>query len=163
MPMTRTRATTQPRIRRSRGDRLNLPSKPGRRAMARSRSGRSRCRTPCAWFRFALVPIRTTTLVAAAGARMGWMTRRLFIFDDPDRFVAGTVGEPGDRAFFLQARKGGALVSVGIEKTQVAALAARMEDLLDAVEAPSPPLDADDHPLEEPVVERSEERRVGKE
>lgn len=82
------------------------------------------------------------------------MTRRLFIFDDPDRFVAGTVGEPGDRAFFLQARKGGALVSVGIEKVQVAALAARLDDLLDAVDAPATDADAaDQHPLEEPVVE----------
>jgi uncharacterized repeat protein (TIGR03847 family) len=85
---------------------------------------------------------------------MASMTRRLFILDDPERFVAGTVGEPGERAFYLQARKGGALISVGIEKAQVAALAARLEDLLDAVEAPSPPLEApDDHPLEEPVVE----------
>ncbi len=80
------------------------------------------------------------------------MTRRLFIFDDPDRFVPGVVGEPGDRTFFLQARKGGALVSVGIEKTQVAALAARLEDLLDAVDAPAT-TDADEHPLDEPVVE----------
>ncbi len=81
------------------------------------------------------------------------MTRRLFIFDDPDRFVAGTVGDPGDRAFYLQARKGGALVSVGIEKIQVAALAARLEDLLDAVDAPAIDQAPDQHPLEEPVVE----------
>lgn len=80
------------------------------------------------------------------------MTRRLFIFDDPDRFVPGTVGEPGDRSFFLQARKGGALVSVGLEKAQVAALASRLEDLLDAVDAPSE-ANADDQPLEEPVIE----------
>jgi uncharacterized repeat protein (TIGR03847 family) len=83
---------------------------------------------------------------------MDRMTRRLFIFDGPDRFVPGTVGEPGDRSFFLQARKGGALVSVGIEKSQVAALASRLEDLLDAVEAPAD-ADLDDHPLEQPVVE----------
>jgi uncharacterized repeat protein (TIGR03847 family) len=81
------------------------------------------------------------------------MTRRLFIFDEPDRFVAGTVGEPGDRAFFLQARQGSAVVSVGLEKVQVAALAARLEDLLDAVDAPATDADADQHPLEEPVVE----------
>lgn len=82
------------------------------------------------------------------------MTRRLFIFDEPDRFVAGTVGDPGDRAFYLQARKGGALVSVGIEKVQVAALAARLDDLLDAVDAPAvSPAATDEHPLEEPVVE----------
>ena len=81
------------------------------------------------------------------------MTRRLFIFDDPDRFVAGTVGDPGERAFFLQARKGGALVSVGIEKVQVAALAARLDDLLDAVDAPVQAAAPDDMSLEAPVVE----------
>jgi len=81
------------------------------------------------------------------------MTRRLFIFDDPDRFVAGTVGDPGDRAFFLQARKGSALVSVGLEKVQVAALAQRLDDLLDAVEAPALDASADEHGLEEPLVE----------
>lgn len=80
------------------------------------------------------------------------MTRRLFIFDDPDRFVAGTVGAPGDRAFFLQARQGNALVSVGIEKVQVAALAQRLDDLLDAVEAPAEASD-DDQRLDEPIVE----------
>jgi uncharacterized repeat protein (TIGR03847 family) len=84
---------------------------------------------------------------------MATMTRRLFIFDGPDRFTAGTVGEPGMRAFYLQARKGGALVSVGLEKVQVAALAERLDDLLDAVDAPAHDVPSDDHPLEEPVVE----------
>jgi uncharacterized repeat protein (TIGR03847 family) len=81
------------------------------------------------------------------------MTRRLFIFDSPDRFLAGTTGEPGGRSFFLQARKGGALISVGLEKVQVVALAQRLDDLLDAVDAPAqaePPVEL---PLEEPVVE----------
>ena len=81
------------------------------------------------------------------------MTRRLFIIDGPDRFLAGTIGEPGDRAFFLQARKGDALISVGLEKVQVAALAQRLEDLLDAVDAPPHAEWADPQPLEEPVVE----------
>jgi uncharacterized repeat protein (TIGR03847 family) len=81
------------------------------------------------------------------------MTRRLFVFDGPDRFVAGTIGEPGDRAFYLQARKGGALVSVAVEKVQVAALAQRLEDLLDAVDAPTQPTVTDPASLEEPVVE----------
>jgi uncharacterized repeat protein (TIGR03847 family) len=63
------------------------------------------------------------------------MPRRLFIFDEPDQFVVGTVGEAGSRAFHLQARKGGAVVSVGLEKTQVAALANRLDELLDAVRA----------------------------
>jgi uncharacterized repeat protein (TIGR03847 family) len=81
------------------------------------------------------------------------MTRRLFIFDAPDRFVAGTIGEAGERAFYLQARQGGALVSVGLEKVQVAALAARLDDLLDAVDAPADGRGGDQHGLEEPVVE----------
>jgi uncharacterized repeat protein (TIGR03847 family) len=79
------------------------------------------------------------------------MGRRLFVFDHPDRFVAGTVGEPGSRAFYLQARKGEAVVSVGVEKSQVAALAGRLDDLLDAVEGE--PVPAGPATLEEPVVE----------
>lgn len=67
--------------------------------------------------------------------------------------MAGTVGEPGDRAFYLQARKGGAVISVALEKAQVAALAQRLEDLLDAVEAPSDAARTDGLSLEEPVVE----------
>ena len=81
------------------------------------------------------------------------VTRRLFIFDDPDRFVAGTIGEPGARAFYLQARKGESVVSVGLEKVQVAALAERLDDLLNAVDAPEGSATADERGLEEPVVE----------
>lgn len=85
------------------------------------------------------------------------MARRVFDFDTPDRFVAGVTGEPGARTFYLQARQGGALVSIGLEKTQVAALAGRMSELLDTVEGLSGELPAgvsrDDRPLEEPTVE----------
>ena len=85
------------------------------------------------------------------------MVRRVFDFDTPDRFVVGAVGEPGARAFFLQARQGGALVSVGLEKTQVAALAGRISELLDAVEGVAGELPAqvahDDRPLEQPTRE----------
>lgn len=85
------------------------------------------------------------------------MARRVFDFDTPDRFVAGVIGEPGARTFYLQARQGGALVSIGLEKTQVAALAGRMSELLDTVEGLSGELPVgvarDDRPLEEPTVE----------
>jgi uncharacterized repeat protein (TIGR03847 family) len=85
------------------------------------------------------------------------MVRRVFDFDTPDRFVAGALGEPGARAFYLQARQGGALVSVGLEKMQVAALAGRISELLDAVEGLAGELTAtvlhDDRPLDEPTVE----------
>lgn len=63
------------------------------------------------------------------------MARQLFSFDRPDRFVAGTVGEPGDRTFFLQARDGARVVSVALEKQQVVVLADRLEQLLDEVSA----------------------------
>jgi uncharacterized repeat protein (TIGR03847 family) len=86
------------------------------------------------------------------------MTRRRFVFDPPDRFVAGTVGEPGDRTFFLQARDGGGVVSVVLEKVQVAVLADRLNQLLDELERrgitePEPPPPTDGEPLDEPIVE----------
>ncbi len=58
------------------------------------------------------------------------MPRRRYVFDPPDRFVAGTVGQPGDRTFFLQAREGARVVSVALEKVQVAVLAERLGALL---------------------------------
>jgi uncharacterized repeat protein (TIGR03847 family) len=89
------------------------------------------------------------------------MARRIFTFDGPDRFVAGTVGEPGSRAFFLQARKGGDVVSVGLEKAQVAVLAQQLDALLDllsdrglaGIPAEMDPDRRDDGPLGEPLVE----------
>lgn len=59
------------------------------------------------------------------------MPRRRHLFEQPDRFVAGTVGEPGNRTFFLQARDGRRVVSVSLEKVQVVVLAQRLDELLD--------------------------------
>jgi uncharacterized repeat protein (TIGR03847 family) len=90
------------------------------------------------------------------------MPRRIFSFDEPDRFVAGTVGEPGGRTFFLQARDGRRVVSVVLEKVQVAVLAERMTALLDelgrhGLELPASGTGtdglADTAPLDEPLVE----------
>lgn len=50
---------------------------------------------------------------------------------EPVRFVAGTVGPPGQRTFFLQAHDGRRTTSVSLEKAQVAVLAERLDDLLD--------------------------------
>jgi uncharacterized repeat protein (TIGR03847 family) len=82
----------------------------------------------------------------------------MFVFDPPDRFVAGTVGEPGSRTFFLQARRAGQVVSVVLEKVQVAVLAERLGVLLDELEsrgiAPAGNGEpTDDAPLEEPLDE----------
>ena len=84
-------------------------------------------------------------------------------FDPPERFVAGTVGPPGQRTFFLQARSGTRVVSVALEKQQVQALAERVDELLDEVmagqvgEAIVPavaPLGLEDSdPLEQPIEE----------
>lgn len=85
------------------------------------------------------------------------MPRRLFIFDAPDRFVPGTIGDPGNRTFFLQVRKGEAVVSVALEKAQVAVLADRLDHLLNSLDgetdgAASQSVTAhDDRPLDEPL------------
>jgi uncharacterized repeat protein (TIGR03847 family) len=84
----------------------------------------------------------------------------MFFFDPPDRFVAGTVGEPGQRTFFLQARKASQVVSVVLEKVQVQVLAERLDQLLDELEergvtlpTPDGGFDPDTEPLDEPLVE----------
>jgi uncharacterized repeat protein (TIGR03847 family) len=87
-------------------------------------------------------------------------------FDQPERFVAGTVGEPGSRAFFLQVRDAGRLLTVGAEKQQVDVLADRVDELLDEVMAAAgsvvpalAPFDLEDNdPLDLPF---DEEFRAG--
>jgi uncharacterized repeat protein (TIGR03847 family) len=88
------------------------------------------------------------------------MSRRIYDYGLPDRFVTGTVGQPGSRTFFLQARRGSSLVSVVLEKVQVAVLAERLTLLLAEVArlgVPVPealaPADDDTAPLDEPLVE----------
>ncbi|MFY9915849.1 MAG: DUF3090 family protein [Nocardioidaceae bacterium] len=89
-------------------------------------------------------------------------------FEQPDRFVAGTVGEPGQRTFFLQAREGPRVTSVALEKQQVSVLAERVDLLLDEalrrsggdpmIPAVAPVGIGDQDPLDLPIVE---EFRVG--
>ncbi|MGK5543639.1 DUF3090 domain-containing protein [Streptomyces sp. URMC 127] len=96
------------------------------------------------------------------------MSRQVFLYDPPDRFVAGTVGLPGRRTFFLQATAAGRTTTVALEKAQVEALAERIDELLDEVvrrtggSAPVPAVApaelADTAPLETPI---EEEFRVG--
>ncbi len=81
------------------------------------------------------------------------MSLRSFDLPDPDVFTAGTVGPPGQRAFYLQARDGDLVITVRCEKQQVAALADYFEGLLDDLEpAPYGPVSADLE-LVEPVQE----------
>lgn len=94
------------------------------------------------------------------------MPRQVFLFDPPERFVAGTVGQPGDRTFYLQATGAGRTVSVALEKVQVVVLAERLGELLEEVRrrgvgevpAVAPRELEDTAPLDAPV---EEEFRVG--
>jgi uncharacterized repeat protein (TIGR03847 family) len=53
--------------------------------------------------------------------------------NDVDRITVGTVGEPGQRVFMLQARQGGELVTLKVEKGQVRALAEYLGELLEGL------------------------------
>lgn len=88
-------------------------------------------------------------------------------YDTPDRFVAGTVGQPGERTFFLQAREGNRITSVVCEKQQVSVLAEHLDKILNEVVRRSggevsvpPPTSSpnDTQPLDAPITE---EFRVG--
>lgn len=82
-------------------------------------------------------------------------------FDWPDRLVVGTIGRPGERSFYLQARDGRRVVSVALEKEQSAVLAEKLDELLDEVATveqnrfsvpPSVPRELQDvEPLDQPV------------
>lgn len=84
-------------------------------------------------------------------------------FDPPERFVVGTVGQPGQRTFFLQARAGAMVTSVALEKEQVEILGQRIDEMLDELVAlagaggnvPSEVHadDLDTEPLEQPIQE----------
>jgi len=88
-------------------------------------------------------------------------------YDAPDRFVAGTVGQPGERTFFLQARQGNRITSVACEKQQVSVLAEHLDRVLDEVQRrssgqvdvpPAATAASDTQPLDAPITE---EFRVG--
>lgn len=61
-----------------------------------------------------------------------------YVFESPERFVVGTVGQPGERAFYLQATARGRMVTVGLDKAEVAALADGLTLLLDEVRKGQP-------------------------
>ncbi|OIV38428.1 hypothetical protein BIV57_05930 [Mangrovactinospora gilvigrisea] len=96
------------------------------------------------------------------------MPRQVYYYDPPERFIAGTIGEPGHRVFYLQASSRGRVTSVALEKQQVEALAERIDTLLDevlrrsggtaSVPAVAPSELLDTAPLDQPV---DEEFRVG--
>ena len=97
------------------------------------------------------------------------MPRQVYVYENPERFIAGAVGQPGSRTFFLQARAGLRMTSVVAEKRQVSVLAERLNELLDEVArrgdqdpalamAGEGEATLDNGPLETPI---DEEFRVG--
>jgi uncharacterized repeat protein (TIGR03847 family) len=84
-------------------------------------------------------------------------------FTNPNRCITGTIGEPGERAFFIQVRSDNRIVSVAVEKAQVQAVATRLEMMIAEVRKADPLvvveiLPSDDSPLDTPV---DEEFQVG--
>ena len=87
------------------------------------------------------------------------MPRRIIEFYEPDRFSTGSLGEPGEGTFYLQAVKGEHVASVALEKEQVAILADRLLIVVDelerrglaAIEATAAALD--ERPLDQPLLE----------
>jgi uncharacterized repeat protein (TIGR03847 family) len=75
-----------------------------------------------------------------------------FDLPDPDRFTAGTVGPPGQRVFYLQAGGEGHVVTLRLEKAQVAALAEYLASVLADLATPEPASLPAELELVEPVV-----------
>jgi uncharacterized repeat protein (TIGR03847 family) len=78
------------------------------------------------------------------------------VFSRPERFITGTVGEPGERAFYLQIRNSSRLLSVAVEKAQVQAITARLNVMIAEIRKVNPLITIekfpiDDAPLESPV------------
>lgn len=86
------------------------------------------------------------------------MTPIVYEFNPVERFVAGTVGAPGERTFFIQARTGLRVVSVVVDKSQVIALGERTKIMLREIKKSDPTViiksdQVDDAPLEQPIFE----------
>lgn len=77
--------------------------------------------------------------------------RSIHVFDPAARFAVGTIGMPGERTFYLQAVDGARVISVAVEKVQVALLSDRIAELIDDLEVQGDPEQpaALDLPLEE--------------
>lgn len=68
-----------------------------------------------------------------------------------ERITVGTIGEPGARTFYLQARSGDRLVSIVVEKQQVQLLTASILELLADLDLETAVAHDDGMDLEEPV------------
>ena len=84
------------------------------------------------------------------------MTSQQWSIDQPDRFIVGTIGAPGEREFYFQIRQKNILVSLATEKSQATALAERITTIIREIKKSAPlsvinPAPTDDQPLELPL------------
>lgn len=77
---------------------------------------------------------------------------RSFDLPDVDRFVAGALGPPGARVFYLQVVAGAEVITLKLEKAQVAALAGYLAELMSDLPTPSPDELPEQPELIEPLV-----------
>ena len=95
------------------------------------------------------------------------MTATVNEFNWPDRVVIGTIGVPGSRTFYLQARAGSELSSIALEKQQAAVVAEMIDEILDQLSTvKGNPFNVPEHtPVElvdnDPLEEVNESFRVG--
>jgi uncharacterized repeat protein (TIGR03847 family) len=66
-----------------------------------------------------------------------------FNFDEPDHITAGAIGPAGERVFYLQARQDGRVLSLRLEKQQVAALCEYLAGILNDLAVVTEALPAD--------------------
>ena len=87
--------------------------------------------------------------------------REIHDFEFPERFIAGTVGMPGERTFYLQAIDGRRNVSVALEKNQLAILAERIVALFKELKrGKAQDLKRNNRPLPQLLTPFSEEFRI---
>ncbi|HMO57827.1 MAG TPA: DUF3090 family protein [Roseiflexaceae bacterium] len=96
------------------------------------------------------------------------MAKFTYDLDPVNRITASAVGQPGQRVFYVQARRGRELVSLVAEKEQVQALAQAIDRLLEELSEKNPLLSsaddlllASDMSLEEPLEPRFRIAQMG--
>ena len=77
---------------------------------------------------------------------------RSFELPDVEWATVGTIGPPGQRVFYLQARQGDEQVTLKLEKQQVAAIAQFLGEILSDLPVADPLPDDDAMALAEPVL-----------
>jgi uncharacterized repeat protein (TIGR03847 family) len=77
--------------------------------------------------------------------------RRIYNLDEVDRFILGTVGQPGEREFYIQVKKAGQVFSFALEKAQAQALTDRFKEMLREVKSSEGAAPRDNEALDMPI------------